>query len=436
MNHKSIILTILAVAGLFLGIALLSSLNPFVKGNPTQVIVSQPMFGSELQCIEGGGWHWKGLATVYRYNLVGDFYFNSDTTKVDGKDWEGDMNTDEDDIKVGFAKKATGDVRGHIQYFLPTDCAKMKLIHNKQKSDEKLKHNFIRNKVKDAVISAALLYNASDVIETKKVEYRDMIKTYLNKGQYKTYTETVYEKLGEDEVDSTGKVIKKADVQKYEVMKLKLDADGNPIVSSKSDLVDYGITVGTPEIVNIELDTLTQNRITAIRNKEMTNITNAAAAETAKQTAITKEAEGRARIAEEKANQEVEKIREVTKAQKERDVAILNAERERQVAKLNAEKAGFIADSTKKAGEAQAAANRAKVSAGLTPQERLAGEIQMNKDKWDAISRIQVPIVPQNQINNGTGVSNKAGAIGSGLDALGQAKALEVLMNTQTSAKN
>lgn len=409
-------------------------LNPFVKGNPTQVIVAQPWLGSELECIEGGGWHWKGLATIYRYNLVGDFYFNSDTTKVDGEGWEGDMATDEDDIHVGFAKKATGEVRGHIQYFLPTECEKLKLIHNKQKSDEKLKHNFIRNKVKDAVISAALLYNAPDVIETKKVEYRDLIKTFLNKGQYKTFTETVYDKLGEDELDSTGKVVKKADVQKYEVMKLKLDADGNPIMSSVSDLVAYGITVGTPEIINIELDTLTQNRIIAIRNKEMTNITNAAAAETAKQTAITKEAEGRARIAEEKANQEVEKIREVTKAQKERDVAILNAERERQVAKLNAEKAGFIADSTKKAGEAQAAANRAKVSAGLTPQERLAGEIQMNKDKWDAISRIQVPIVPQNQINNGTSGS-KIGGI-DGVAQLGQAKALEVLMNAKSADKN
>ena len=47
----------------------------------------------------------------------------------------------------------------------------------------------------------------------------------------------------------------------------------------------------------------------------------------------------------------------------------------------------------------------------------------MNKDKWDAISKIQVPIVPTNMItSNGKGVS--------GVDLLGDAKALETLMGT------
>ena len=426
MSLKSKIKWALSLIAFIIILAVMISVNPFVKGNPTQIIVAQPMFGSELSCIEGGGWHWKGLAQVYRYNLVGDFYFNSDTTIIDGKEWNGDMKSDEDDIHVRFAKKAEGDIRGHVQYFLPRDCEHMKLIHQDQKSDVFLKHNLIRNKVMDAVNNAALLFNAADVIETQKVEYRDMIKTYLNVGQYRTYTETVYDKLGEDEVDSTGKIIKKADVQKYEVMRLKLDSIGNPIVSMKSDLITYGIKVGTPEIINIDLDTMSQNRIKAIRDKEMTNITNAASAETAKQTAITKEAEGRAKIAEAKAEQEVIKIREVTQAQKEKEVAILNAEREKEVARLNALKAQEDAKRIKAEGEAEAAANRAKVVAGFTPQQKLDGEIQMNKDKWDAISRIQVPIVPHNNISlNGNGGGK--GSPSYGIDMLGSAKALETL---------
>jgi len=362
-NSKKVIGVIIT----FIAIIAVISFNPFVKGDPSQVIISQSMLGdSELSCIEGGGWHWRGISQIYRYNLVGDFYFNSDTTKVNGKEWDGD-NTDEDDIQVGFAKKATGAIRGHLQYFLPHDCEQLKLIHSRQKSDENLKHNLIRNKVIDAVTSASLLFNASDVIETKRVEFRDLIKTYLNKGQYKTYTETVYDKLGEDEVDSTGKIIKKADVQKYEVMKIKLDDDGNPILKTKSDLIEYGITVGTPEIVNITLDPLTYDRIKAIRDKEMSNIKNAAEAEAAKQTAITAEANGRARVAEAKANKEVEKIEAETEAEKNKKVAITKAEEAKEVARLNAEKAKYIADSTKYDGLAKAAADAAKRKAGLDP---------------------------------------------------------------------
>ena len=404
-------LTIIAIIVL---VAVIAIVNPFVKGNPTQIIVAQPMFGGELSCIEGGGWHWKGLAQVYRYNLVGDFYFNSDTTVIDGKEWNGDMKSDEDDIHVRFAKKAEGDIRGHIQYFLPRDCEHMKLIHQDQKSDEFLKHNLIRNKVMDAVNNAALLFNAADVIETKKVEYRDMIKTYLNVGQYRTYTETVYDKLGEDETDSTGKIIKKADVQKYEVMRLKLDSLENPIISTKSDLISYGIKVGTPEIINIDLDTMSQNRIKAIRDKEMTNITNAASAETAKQTAITKEAEGRAKIAEAKAEQEVIKIREVTQAQKEKEVAILNAEREKEVARLNALKAIEDAKRIRAEGEAEAAANRAKVSAGLTPQERAEWDYKTKVGIAEALAKSEQKWVPDIMFAN-----ESKGGSSTAMDAVG-----------------
>ena len=63
-------------------------------------------------------------------------------------------------------------------------------------------------------------------------------------------------------------------------------------------------------------------------------------------------------------------------AEKERDVAILNAEREKEVARLNALKAIEDAKRIRAEGEAEAAANRAKVAAGLTPQEKA----QMQKD--------------------------------------------------------
>ena len=308
-----------------------------------------------------------------------------------------------------------------MMYELPTNCDDLIKLHIAQHSESQVKHNLVRNAVLSAVRKTAPLFTAEEAKVTKIAEFRLLAFDQLTEGEYLTTIDVLKEKAGEDEVDSTGKVIKKAEVQEYRVTKLKLDSLGNRIVTKQSALNLYGIKVLQFEIQNVKLDPKAQQQLDIVKEREMQRVANATAAETAKQKAITAKAEGDARIAQAKADQEVQKMTEVTQAEKEKAVAVLQAEKEKEVARLEALKAQEVAKKIKAEGEAEAAANRAKVSAGLTPQERLEGEIQMNKDKWDAISRIQVPIVPTNMItSNGKGVS--------GVDLLGDAKALETLM--------
>lgn len=387
----------------------------------TELLVKQSPFGT-LSCVDGQGIYFKGFASIYKYDLAKSFYFNSSTEKVDGHGWEGDEN-DEDDISVTLSRNANADISGYLMYELPTDCDKLIELHKNQRSDKGIKHNLVRNAVLSAVRKTAPLFTAEEAKVTKIAEFRRLAEDQLVEGEYLTTIEVLKEKAGEDEVDSTGKVIKKAEVQEYRVTKLKLDKDGHRIITKKSPITQYGIVVKQLEIQNVKLDPKAQQQLDIVKEREMQRVANATAAETAKQKAITAKAEGDARIAEAKATQEVQKMTEVTMAEKEKAVAILNAEKEKEVARLEALKAQEVAKKIKAEGEAEAAANRAKVSAGLTPQERLEGEIQMNKDKWDAISKIQVPIVPTNMItSNGKGVS--------GVDLLGDAKALETLMGT------
>lgn len=388
----------------------------------TELLVKQSPFGT-LSCVEGQGIYFKGFASIYKYDLAKSFYFNSSSEKVDGHGWEGDED-DEDDISVTLSRNANADISGYLMYELPTDCDKLIELHKNQRSDKGIKHNLVRNAVLSAVRKTAPLFTAEEAKVTKIAEFRRLAEDQLVEGEYLTTIEVLKEKAGEDEVDSTGKVVKKAEVQEYRVTKLKLDKDGHRIITKKSPITQYGIVVKQLEIQNVKLDPKAQQQLDIVKEREMQRVANATAAETAKQKAITAKAEGDARIAEAKATQEVQKMTEVTMAEKEKAVAILNAEKEKEVARLEALKAQEVAKKIKAEGEAEAAANRAKVSAGLTPQERLEGEIQMNKDKWDAISKIQVPIVPANMItSNGKGVS--------GVDLLGDAKALETLMGTK-----
>lgn len=388
----------------------------------TELLVKQSPFGT-LSCVEGQGLYFRGFASIYHYDLAKSFYFNSSNENVNGEGWEGDED-DEDDISVTLSRNANANISGYLLYELPSDCDKLIELHNNQKNDKGVKHNLVRNAVLSAVRKTAPLFTAEEAKVTKIAEFRRLAEDQLVDGEYLTTTEVLKEKAGEDEVDSNGKVIKKAEVQEYRVTKLKLDSNGHRILTKKSALSQYGIVVKQLEIQSVKLDSMAQRQLDIVKEREMQRVSNATAAETAKQKAITAEAEGKAKIAEAKAAQEVQKMTEVTQAEKERDVAILNAEREKEVARLNALKAIEDAKRIRAEGEAEAAANRAKVIAGLTPQEKIEAEIKMNKDKWDAISKIQVPIVPTNMItSNGKGVS--------GVDLLGDAKALETLMGTK-----
>ena len=392
----------------------------------TELLVKQSPFGT-LSCVEGQGLYFKGFASIYKYDLAKSFYFNSSTEKVDGHGWEGDED-DEDDISVTLSRNANADISGYLMYELPTDCDKLIELHKNQRSDKGIKHNLVRNAVLSAVRKTAPLFTAEEAKVTKIAEFRRLAEDQLVEGEYLTTIEVLKEKAGEDEVDSTGKVVKKAEVQEYRVTKLKLDTNGHRIITKKSPITQYGIVVKQLEIQNVKLDPKAQQQLDIVKEREMQRVANATAAETAKQKAITAKAEGDARIAEAKATQEVQKMTEVTMAEKEKAVAILNAEREKEVARLNALKAIEDAKRIKAEGEAEAAANRAKVAAGLSPQERAEWDYKTKVGVAEALAKSSHPLVPEIMMTG----DGKNGGAGTAMDAVG----LNMLMDLTAKLSN
>ena len=379
----------------------------------TQLLVKQSPTGS-MSCIDHSGFYFKGFAKIYSYDRTKDFYFNSSTEKVRGEGWEGD-DSDEDDISVTLSRNANASISGYLKYQLPTDCEELIKIHREQRSDKKVKHELVRNSVLSAVRKTAPLFTAEEAKVTKIAEFRRLAEDMLTDGEYATTIEVLKEKAGEDEVDANGKIVKRAEVQEYRVTKLKLDKEGNRVMTKKSALNRYGIKVLQFDIQNVKLDEKAQKQLDIVKEREMQRVANATAAETAKQKALTAEAEGKAKIAEAKAAQEVIKIAEVTQAEKERDVAILQAEKEKEVARLEALKALEVAKKIKAEGEAEAAANRAKVNAGLTPQEKAEWDYKTKVGIAEALANSKVDIVPKIMMNGGDSKGGNSGA----MDAVG-----------------
>lgn len=421
---KTKILAVVTVAGLILLGVFAGKMVGYKQS--TELLVKQSPFGT-LSCVEGQGLYFKGFASIYKYDLAKSFYFNSSTEKVDDHGWEGDED-DEDDISVTLSRNANANISGYLLYELPTDCDKLIELHKNQKNDKGVKHNLVRNAVLSAVRKTAPLFTAEEAKVTKIAEFRRLAEDQLVDGEYLTTTEVLKEKAGEDEVDSNGKVIKKAEVQEYRVTKLKLDSNGHRILTKKSALSQYGIVVKQLEIQSVKLDSMAQRQLDIVKEREMQRVSNATAAETAKQKAITAEAEGKAKIAEAKAAQEVQKMTEVTMAEKEKAVAILNAEREKEVARLEALKAIEVAKKIKAEGEAEAAANRAKVAAGLSPQERAEWEYKTKVGVAEALAKSSHPLVPEIMMTG----DGKNGGAGTAMDAVG----LNMLMDLTTKLSN
>ena len=419
MSTKAKITTII-IAVLLIAFAVFAK-SIIGYNDETQLLVKQSPTGS-MSCIDHSGFYFKGFAKIYSYDRTKDFYFNSSTEKVRGEGWEGD-DSDEDDISVTLSRNANASISGYLKYQLPTDCEDLIKIHREQRSDKKLKHELVRNSVLSAVRKTAPLFTAEEAKVTKIAEFRRLAEDMLTDGEYATTIEVLKEKAGEDELDENGKVVKRAEVQEYRVTKLKLDKDGNRVMTKKSALTRYGIKVLQFDIQNVKLDEKAQKQLDIVKEREMQRVANATAAETAKQKALTAEAEGKARIAQAKADQEVVKIAEVTQAQKERDVAILQAEKEKEVARLEALKALEVAKRIKAEGEAEAAANRAKVAAGLTPQERAEWDYKTKVGVAEALAKSTHPLVPEIMMSG----SDKGGA-GNAMDAVG----LNMLMNLTT----
>lgn len=371
-------------------IVVLPLLNCIVGYNSaTQLLVKQSPTGA-LSCVDHAGFYFKGFSKVYSYDRTKDFYFNSSTEKVKGEGWEGD-DTDEDDIKVTLSRNANADISGYLKYQLPTNCDDLIKLHVEQRSDAKVKHELVRNTVLSAVRKTAPLFTAEEAKVTKIAEFRRLAEDQLTEGEYLTTIEELTEKVAEDEFDASGKLVKKAEVQKYVVTKLKLDTLGNRVLTKTSALKQYGIRVLQFEIQNVQLDAKAQQQLDIVKEREMQRVANATAAETAKQTALKEEAEGKARVAKAKADQEVQKITEVTQAEKEKAVAVLAAQKEFEVAELEAKKANEVAKRIKAEGEAEAAANRAKVAAGLTPQEKIEWEYKTKVGIAAELAKIQLP---------------------------------------------
>ena len=181
----------------------------------------------------------------------------------------------------------------------------------------------------------------------------------------------------------------------------------------KSDLTIYGVTLQGSQITNWDFEAKTLAQISKKREATMAIITSRAAAERAKQDAITAEEMGKANVMTAKYEKEVEKERAIVDAERAKQVAEIKAQQLVEVARqgrLEAEQHKLAAAETKQKdillGQGEAERKRLVMNADGALQQKLETYKEVNFAYAQAIA--QQKWVPEVQMGAGEGTNGSA----------------------------
>lgn len=300
-----------------------------------------------------------------------------------------------------FNDKGKGMIVGSFRVVLPTDYQNMSKIQRDFGSEDALIDNLVRPTLYKVVTACGPLMSSLESVSDTRTDLIAYITDQLNNGVYKTKavkTEVLNDLTGEMETRSQSIILEDS------------NAPGGYARQEISPFSQYGITCGLVSILDIKYDAATQDQIDAQKQANLAVITSKTKSIEAMQRTLQITEEGKA--AAEKAKWEQER---------EKAIAVTKAEQEREVARLAAEKAEFEKKKVIAEGQAQAEANRLKVAAGLTPQERAEWDYKTAVGIAQALADTKVSWVPEIMINGKDGASNTA------MDAVGLNMLMDVV---------
>ena len=370
---SAIIFAVIAIVFLFL----LPSVGEDVPNE--EIIVNQYPFTGKMAYWTTPGFkgQWFGRKTTY-YKTQ-QFWFGSS---------DDDNRQQGTPIPVIFNDASDGLIYGSLRIKLPTDEEHLSRIQTDYNGMDRLMNDLVSQTVTKVIYASGPLMSAFESYAEKKNDLIEYITDQLNNGVYKTAVkveETV------DPVTGEKKTVKLATLIPDE------NAPGGYKRSERSPFAYYGITIGSDQggqvsISKIDYSDKVKQQIAQQQEANMLIQTSKAKSAAAQQEAVRAEQEGKASAAKAKWEQEKIKAVEVTKAEQEYEVARLAALKAKEGAKrMEAE------------GEAKAAANRALVSAGLTPLERATIEKETKIGVAEALSKTKWPTVV---MSGGNGQNN------------------------------
>lgn len=295
-------------------------------------------------------------------------------------------------MAIQYNDKGKGFVLGSVRVEMPLESKYLERIQTHYGSQEKLINDLIKPTLGKVIISCGPLMSSLESVSEKRTDLIAYITDQLNYGVYKTTVKTI---------EVINPLTNEKQIQKIaEVVEDSLAPNGIRR-QEESPFSFYGLKVSQLSINDMEYEAATLAQISKQREADMSIVTAKAKALEAVQRTTQITEEGKA--AAEKAKWEQERIKavEVTKAQQAYEVAALQAKEAQEKAKK------IVAE-----GKAQAEANRLKVQAGLTPQEKAEWEYKTTVGVAEALSKSNTRWVPEVMVGGSGNGTNAMDAVG------------------------
>lgn len=360
----------------------------FEDCDKSKIYVNQYPYTGNYAVWTNGGLQQQWWGNIYEYHKTSQVEF----TGVE-KNEEGYMAVgDNPGAAVTFNDKGKGFIIGSLRVVLPTDANHMSKIQQDFGSEQALISALIRPTLYKVVTSCGPLMSSLESVSETRTDLIQYITDQLNDGVYKT---KMHKLTVINELTGDSDIVAKAELI------IDSNAPGGYKRQEVSPFSQYGIVCNLVSITDIKYDKMTQDQIDAQKAANLAQVTSKTKSLEAIQKTILVTEQGKQAAETAKWEQEKEKAKAVTKAEQEYEVARLEAARAEEVAKR-----------VKAEGEAKAAANRALVSAGLTPLERATIEKETAIGIAHELAQSQVRWVPEVIMGNGNGSGSAMDAVG------------------------
>lgn len=348
----------------------------------SEIMVIQAPISGELTVSIEPGLKWQGFGKVTKYPRQSQYSFCSSMDK------NGDIlgrceNVTTDAKRLRFNDGGHANLNGAVNWEMPLDAKSVIEIHKKFSSAEGVEQRAVGKMLDAAVYLAGPLMSSTESSGERRAELVQVINDQAENGVYVTHART------DVVVDPISKVEKTTLVT--EVMR---DEKGMPKRQQSSILADFNIRLLPLSISELKYDDVVEKQI-AMRQKATTDVQIAQAnARKSEQDALTVEAQGKAKAATAKWEQETIKAKEVTLAQQKLEVAQLDAKTAEQF-----KQAQILM------GQGEAERKRLVMAADGALDPKLKAYIEVNKNYAAAIAAYQGNWVPGVVMGNDGGKS-------------------------------
>jgi len=326
------------------------------------------------------GIKWRGFAKIDKWQKYIDVKVVSSTTESDLDELEGVMQP----VPVRFIDQVTA--KGHVslRFQLPEDSPSFIKLAVKYRTMSNLVNNTIIPTVREQLINTGYMFAAQNYISGEAQSFRQTFEEQLKEGTYAVnkleVKDTIYDAIDMTTAQRTIKEIQTS----YRVEKIMINGIPKRI---PHELSENNIIVSQIIVDKIDLEATFKQRLEAQRDESAKRQLEQQMIETAKAEQQRIVAQGERDKAEERVNQEKEQVKALiaieTKLKQEetnKKLAAIALETE----KLNAMKKKVTAD-------AEAYEISKKVNAGITPEVKLAMELDRDVKVAAEIAKINFP---------------------------------------------